>query len=76
MEEALGFIVIMGVIVALSFLVYAIVNRIGLKDILGKLRKQDKQRHSDELKKQMCEKALRSGVCPHECDICAWNTFN
>ena len=77
MDEALGFIVVIGVIVALSFIIYAIVNRIGLKDILSRLRKHNsrKQDNSDEVKKQMCEKALRSGVCPRECDICAWNTL-
>ena len=24
-------------------------------------------------KKEMCERAIKSNVCPHECDICAWN---
>lgn len=32
--------------------------------------------NSDEVKRKMCERALHSGVCPHACDICAWNTLN
>lgn len=24
-------------------------------------------------KREMCEKAIKSNVCPHRCDICAWN---
>ena len=32
--------------------------------------------NSDEAKRKMCESAVKSGVCPHTCDICAWNTLN
>ena len=32
--------------------------------------------NSDEIKREMCKRALQSGVCPHACDICAWNTLN
>lgn len=32
--------------------------------------------NSDKLKREMCERAMQSGVCPHMCDICAWNTLN
>lgn len=32
--------------------------------------------NSDEIKREMCKKALQSGVCPHTCDICAWNTLD
>lgn len=32
--------------------------------------------NSDETKRKMCEWAVQSGVCPHDCDICAWNTLN
>ena len=32
-------------------------------------------RESDEIKREMCKSALQSGVCPHACDICAWNTL-
>lgn len=24
-------------------------------------------------KREMCERAIKSKVCPHRCDICAWN---
>ena len=30
---------------------------------------------SDESKRDMCGKAIQSGVCPHACDICAWNSI-
>lgn len=33
------------------------------------------QENSDEIKREMCRKAVQSGVCPHTCDICAWNTL-
>ncbi len=32
--------------------------------------------NSDKAKKEMCKRAVQSGVCPHNCDICAWNTLN
>ena len=32
--------------------------------------------NSDEAKREMCKRAVQSGVCPHTCDICAWNTLN
>lgn len=32
--------------------------------------------NSDEANRKMCERAVQSGVCPHTCDICAWNTLN
>ena len=32
--------------------------------------------NSDEAKREMCKRAVQSGVCPHACDICAWNTLN
>ena len=31
--------------------------------------------NSDEAKREMCKRAVQSGVCPHNCDICAWNTL-
>ena len=34
------------------------------------------QENSDEIKREMCRKAVQGGVCPHTCDICAWNTLN
>ena len=32
--------------------------------------------NSDEIKREMCKRAVQSGVCPHACDICAWKTSN
>ena len=32
--------------------------------------------NSDEIKRKMCESAVQGGVCPHNCDICAWNTLD
>lgn len=26
-----------------------------------------------EKKCEMCERSIETGVCPHTCDICAWN---
>lgn len=31
------------------------------------------QENMDEIKREMCRKAVQSGVCPHTCEICAWN---
>lgn len=31
--------------------------------------------NSDEIKREMCKRAVQSNVCPHACDICAWNTL-
>lgn len=30
---------------------------------------------SDEAKREMCKRAINSGVCPRACDICAWNVL-
>lgn len=30
---------------------------------------------SDEAKREMCGRAIQSGVCPHSCESCAWNTL-
>ena len=38
-------------------------------------RKETPKEVSDENKREMCRRALQSGVCPHDCDICAWNTL-
>jgi len=27
---------------------------------------------SEEIKVKMCKRAVRSGVCPHCCEKCAW----
>lgn len=37
--------------------------------------KKETQENSDEIKREMCKKAVQSGVCLHDCDICAWNTL-
>ena len=37
--------------------------------------KEKVQENSDEIKREMCKKAVQGGVCPHTCDICAWNTL-
>lgn len=37
--------------------------------------KEKERENSDEIKREMCKRALQSGVCPHVCDICAWNTL-
>lgn len=38
--------------------------------------KKKTQENSDEIKREMCKKAVLSGVCPKTCDRCAWNTLN
>ncbi len=40
------------------------------------ISKEKAKENSDEAKRKMCERAVQSGVCPHTCDICAWNTLN
>ena len=37
--------------------------------------KEKERENSDEIKLEICKRALQSGVCPHACDICAWNTL-
>lgn len=39
------------------------------------IRKKKAEENSAEIKREMCKKALQSNVCPHDCDICAWNTL-
>lgn len=38
-------------------------------------RKEVPKEVSDANKREMCRRALDSGVCPHNCDLCAWNTL-
>ena len=40
------------------------------------INKEKAEENSDEAKRKMCKRAVQSGVCPHTCDICAWNTLN
>lgn len=43
---------------------------------LHKKNKEIIERHkSEQMKKEMCLKAIRGGVCPHDCDLCAWSTL-
>ncbi len=37
--------------------------------------KEKAKENSDEAKREMCGRSIRSGVCPHDCDRCAWNTL-
>ena len=30
------------------------------------------EQKSNELKKEMCGRAIQSGVCPESCETCAW----
>lgn len=39
------------------------------------INEKNVKENSDEVKRKMCERAVQSGVCPHACDICAWNTL-
>lgn len=36
---------------------------------------EKERENSDKIKREMCKRSLQSGVCPHACDICAWNTL-
>ena len=38
------------------------------------ISEEKRKENSNELKKEMCKKSLQSGVCPKDCDRCAWNT--
>lgn len=37
--------------------------------------KENEKENSDEIKREMCKRSLESGVCPHDCDRCAWSTL-
>ena len=39
------------------------------------INKEKQKGNSDEVKRKMCERSVLSGVCPHCCDKCAWNTL-
>lgn len=30
---------------------------------------------SVDMKREMCACSIQHGVCPHDCDRCAWNTL-
>lgn len=38
-----------------------------------KRHKETEKRMSDDMKREMCMRAIQSGVCPHTCGCCAWN---
>lgn len=38
-------------------------------------RKKKEKESGDEIKIEMCKRAVQSGVCPYNCDTCAWNTL-
>ena len=47
-----------------------------IKKLFSCFKKKDpveEKKKSDEAKREMCRKAIQSGVCPHACEICAWD---
>lgn len=36
-------------------------------------RNETEREVSNEIKREMCRKAIQSGVCPRSCETCAWN---
>ena len=38
--------------------------------------KKNKENNSNEIKIEMCKRALQSNICSHNCDACVWNTLN
>lgn len=50
-----------------------IINRFKKRD---RVKEQaEKKRRSDELKIEMCGRAIQGNVCPHACEMCAWNVI-
>lgn len=43
--------------------------------LFKKKNKRDEKSASDDAKKEMCRRAMRSGVCPRDCECCAWRTI-
>lgn len=37
--------------------------------------KRKQEENSDKAKREMCARAIKGGVCPKACEICAWNTL-
>ena len=31
------------------------------------------EQKSNELKREMCNRSIQSGICPESCETCAWN---
>ena len=47
-----------------------------IKKIIRFFFKEDEEKQrikSDKLKKEMCKKAMSSGMCSQNCESCAWN---
>ncbi len=48
----------------------------GLKRIIYNLLKKlgfiGEKRITKEQQKEMCERAIKSNICPRNCEICAW----
>lgn len=38
--------------------------------------KEKRAAQDEQMKREMCHKAIDSGVCPKACEICAWDTFH
>lgn len=38
--------------------------------------KKKRAAQDEQLKREMCHRAIDSGVCPKTCEICAWDTFH
>lgn len=39
------------------------------------INKEKAKENSDIFKRrEMCRRAIQGGLCPQDCDICAWNT--
>ena len=41
--------------------------------IFKKRNPEEEKRISDEMKREMCERAVNAGVCPNDCSVCAWS---
>lgn len=43
--------------------------------IKKKISKKQTEKEENKLNaiKEMCKRSIESGVCPHACEICAWN---
>ena len=40
------------------------------------MSKKKRAEQDEMLKRKMCYMAVKSGVCPKTCEICAWDTFH
>lgn len=48
----------------------------GFKNFIYRLLKRlgiiEEKHITKEQQKEMCEKAIKSNICPHDCERCAW----